>query len=235
MKKVVLIHTASPVVVTILCTWTPAFCRKLTGRLPEELEPAMPMPTCRGIMGIGVDWMGLTLATGLSSGREMCRLKIKNSWAAQTRKHSFETLLMRSVNYAPTAEIISVMKQIRKTPAAGFWTSSNMKWLFSIRPRMSWVCKTKCQHVPATLVEHWHVWEGLVTGWVIRGIWRARVGHRGSFLILVTLLGSSFLCFGQFGLLTVHEKRLMMKRFLKRQTGGGQLNHWRSDKSCGLD
>lgn len=81
----------------------------------------MPMPTCRGIMGIGVDWMGLTLATGLSSGREMCRLKIKK--IAELLKHRstrLKTLLMRSVNYAPTPEIISVMKRIRKTPAAGF-------------------------------------------------------------------------------------------------------------------
>lgn len=28
-------------------------------------------------MGIGVDWMGLTLATGLSSGRAMGRLKTR--------------------------------------------------------------------------------------------------------------------------------------------------------------
>lgn len=27
----------------------------------------------------------------------------------------------------------------------------------------------------------------------------------------------------------------MMKRFLKKQTVGGQLNHWRSDISGGLD
>lgn len=75
-----------PVVVTILCTYTPAFCRKLTGRLPAELEPAMPMPTWRGIMGTGVDWIGLTLATGLSSGLAVGRLKIwgLNSWDART-------------------------------------------------------------------------------------------------------------------------------------------------------
>lgn len=46
----------------------------------------MPTPTCRGIMGIGVDWMGLTLATGLSSGREMCRLKIKKLSCSNTDK-----------------------------------------------------------------------------------------------------------------------------------------------------
>lgn len=61
-----------PVVVTILCTNTPAFCRQLTGKPPrldpdDSLPGAEPADTCRGIMGTGVDWTGRTLATGFSS------------------------------------------------------------------------------------------------------------------------------------------------------------------------
>lgn len=69
-----------PVLVTIRCTCTPAFCRELTGRPPAALEPAIPMATWRGIIGMGVDWMGLTLATGLSSPRIKGRL-------GQTQSH----------------------------------------------------------------------------------------------------------------------------------------------------
>lgn len=69
-------------------------------------------------MGIGVDWMGLTLATGLSSGRETCRLKIKKkAELLQHRSTSLEAYLCQCVIFAWTAEIINVMKQIRKTPA----------------------------------------------------------------------------------------------------------------------
>lgn len=76
-----------PVVVTILCTETPAFCRVLTGRPPAKLEPAMPMPTWRGIMGMGVDWIGLTLATGLSSARVMGRLETLGMNSLDDHKH----------------------------------------------------------------------------------------------------------------------------------------------------
>lgn len=68
-----------PVVVTILCTNTPAFCRQLTGK-PPRLDPdelslgAEPADACRGIMGTGVDWTGRTLATGFSSERAGGRL-----------------------------------------------------------------------------------------------------------------------------------------------------------------
>lgn len=49
-----------PVVVTIFCTNTPAFCRQLTGKPPrlDEEEPrsgAEPAATWRGIMGADAD------------------------------------------------------------------------------------------------------------------------------------------------------------------------------------
>lgn len=58
--------------VTIFWTNTPAFCRQLTGK-PSRLDlegsrfGPEPEDVCRGIMGIGVDWTGRTLATGFSS------------------------------------------------------------------------------------------------------------------------------------------------------------------------
>lgn len=61
-----------PVVVTIFCTNTPAFCRQLTLKPPRlDLEEsrswAEPADTWRGVVGTDPDWTGLTLATGFSS------------------------------------------------------------------------------------------------------------------------------------------------------------------------
>lgn len=66
------IESCLPVVVTIFCTNTPAFCRQLTLKPPRlDLEEsrswAEPADTWRGIMGTDPDWTGLTLATGFSS------------------------------------------------------------------------------------------------------------------------------------------------------------------------
>lgn len=72
------------VVVTIFCTNTPAFCRQLTGKPPRlHLEESLPgaelADAWRGIIETGVDWTGLTLATGFSSvlvgGRQFLWLK----------------------------------------------------------------------------------------------------------------------------------------------------------------
>jgi len=43
------------------------------------------------------------------------------------------------------------------------------------------------------------------------------VGHRGSFLILIALLGGSLLGFGQLRLLPIYQQRLVRKRLLRRQ------------------
>lgn len=78
-------------------------------------------------------------------------------------------------------------------------------------------CKwTIIQNSPAALVKCRYVCECLITRWVIRGVWGARVGHRRSFLILIALLGGSLLCFGQFRLFPVHQQRFVMKRLLRR-------------------
>lgn len=147
-----------PVLVTIRCTCTPAFCRELTGRPPAALEPAIPMATWRGIIGMGVDWMGLTLATGLSSPRTKGRLEhTKSPRACESHRHSGDDF------------------------SGGIVGDS-----------------------PASLVERRDVGEGLAAGGVVWGVRRARVGHRGSLLVLVALFGCSLLSFCQFGLLAVH-------------------------------
>lgn len=69
-------NSCLPVVVTIFCTDTPAFCRQLTGKPPDESSMgAEPAEACRGIMGSGVDWLGRMLAAGFSSGRGGGRLE----------------------------------------------------------------------------------------------------------------------------------------------------------------
>lgn len=104
-----------PVVVTIRCTWTPAFCRELTGRPPEALEPAIPIATWRGIIGMGVDWMGRTLATGLSSARTMGRLEQTQTHPelVKSRLHSAGTLFRKT--------FCSAGKRRRPTSLVG-WT-----------------------------------------------------------------------------------------------------------------
>lgn len=148
-----------PVLVTIRCTCTPAFCRELTGRPPAALEPAIPMATWRGIIGMGVDWMGLTLATGLSSPRTRGRLQQTQGrpGARESRRHNGDDLSVAIVG-----------------------------------------------DPPASLVERRNVGECLAAGGVVGGVRRARVGHRGSLLVLVALFGCSLLSFGQFRLLAIH-------------------------------
>ncbi len=86
---------------------------------------------------------------------------------------------------------------------------------------------------PATLGKRWYVCEGKITGWIIGGVRWARIGHRRSFLILIAFLGSSLLCFGQFRLLAVHQKRLVMERWLMWQVERWKLkvSLWETDWS----
>lgn len=65
-------RSSQPVVVTTFCTRTPARCRQLMGKFMDGfvLEAELTVPpsgTCRGIIGMGVDCTGRTLATGFSS------------------------------------------------------------------------------------------------------------------------------------------------------------------------
>jgi hypothetical protein len=76
---------------------------------------------------------------------------------------------------------------------------------------------------PVALVEGWDVGECLVAGWVVVRVGGARIGHRGTLLVLVALLSSSLLCFSKLGLLPVYKQRLMMEGFLVGYRSTGML------------
>lgn len=75
--------------------------------------------------------------------------------------------------------------------------------------------KTCRWNIPAALVKGCYACKRMVTCWVIGGVRWARVRYRGSLLIFVAFLCSSFLCFGQFRLLAVHQQWLVVERWLQ--------------------
>lgn len=109
-----------PVVVTIFWTNTPAFCRLLRLKFSAALEPEdaeetgapVPWDACRGVMGTGVDWTGLTLATGFSSDLGGGRLtKTSIVWELNT-----------DVTTNELAEVRTVLQFGPKTPINGPYT-----------------------------------------------------------------------------------------------------------------